>query len=184
MKKLFVIPFYFATFLTCQNVFGQKTFFSLGGELTLPFGNLKDVAGTGIGGSFRLESSFSKHVAGIVTIGYLKFAPKEINPFLIYKLRTVPIQAGIKYYSQEKKEIRKGFYISGEAGVTSETTISNFVGDKIYSDSELGLSSAAGAGYQFRNVELSFRLQSFLTWEYWCSFYHSFRLAYTFQKRK
>ena len=92
MKSLFVIISCLVILLTPEITFGQKTSFSIGGEIALPGSSsgLSMNAGTGFGGSLRVESSWSKHISGLATIGYLAFA--QTHPFSTTQFNSFWIQ--------------------------------------------------------------------------------------------
>ena len=168
-------------------VLSQKTFISIGGELALPSSSgLKSVAGTGIGGSFRVESSWSNHIAGIATIGYLWFAKEDhfFNTSTSTTFKALSIQAGIKYYTREKKEIQKGFFISAELGAMPTTTHFDYETNPDLNFKETGISVAPGLGFMLGKIELSLRLQYNLTASGFNVYYYNFRLAYAFLKQK
>ena len=167
----------------------QKTFLSVGPELALParFDQSHNNIGTGIGGSLRLEASWSKHVSGIATVGYLSFeeaSPFSTQPTFTEQLNTIIIQAGIKYYIKERIDLTKGVFFSGELGsmpTTNEITFTTGAKEKF---KEGGLSLALGTGYQLKNIEASFRLQYNLAARGFHIYYYNFRLAYAFLREK
>src|ERR1043166_4488118 len=100
MKKNFVFTLFLIISATS---FSQKTFFSMGPELALPasYSQSDNDRGTGFGGSFRVESSWGKHVSGMATIGFLKFAlahPYYNSPSFTKQINATIIQVGLKYY--------------------------------------------------------------------------------------
>ena len=142
--------------------FSQKTFFSIGPELALPNSiGLKTNAGTSLGGSLRVEFDGSKHIAGIVTIGYLGFAQKEFaysgTPPTTTRYSAIPIQAGVKYYTKERKETPKGFFNSAELGIMPTTIHFDNWNNPDRDFKESGLSTAIGIGYQLGKIEAGFR---------------------------
>ena len=169
--------------------FSQKTTFSVGPELALPnsFG-LKMNAGTGLGGSFRVEFSGGKHITGIATIGYLGFAKKALpysgTPPTIARFNAIPIQGGVKYYPKERKETPKGVFISAELGFMSTTVHFDYLNYPDLDFKESGLSTAMGIGYQLGNIESGFRVQFNLSDSGFDVYYYNFRIAYTFLKLK
>ena len=177
-----------AALLNPVTVFSQKTFISIGGELALGLPSsygLSMNAGTGFGGSFRVESSWGKHIAGIATIGYLWFAketPFPGTPSTTSTFKALPIQAGLKYYPQERKEKPKGFFISAELGIMPTTTHFTNPPNPEFDRKETGLSCAPGVGYQLGDLESGFRLQYNLTASGFNVYYYNFRIAYAFLK--
>ena len=169
--------------------FSQNTVISIGPELALPnsFG-LKRNAGTGLGGSFRVEFLGSNHITGIATIGYLGFAKKELpysgTPPTIAMYRAIPIQAGVKYYTKEIKETAKGIFISAELGIMPTTIHFDYLNYPDLDFKESGLSTAMGIGYQLGNIESGFRVQFNLSDSGFDVYYYNFRIAYTFLKLK
>ncbi|MGZ5191166.1 MAG: outer membrane beta-barrel protein [Flavisolibacter sp.] len=189
MKSLFVIISCLVILLTPEITFGQKTSFSIGGEIALPGSSsgLSMNAGTGFGGSLRVESSWSKHISGLATIGYLAFAqthPYSTTPTTTSKVKAILIQAGLKYYPREKKESPKGFFISAELGIMPTTTHFTYAANPDLNFKETGFSCAPGIGYQLGHIESSFRIQYNLTASGFNVYYYNFRLAYSFLKRK
>ena len=187
MKKIIFSPF---LLIISAVSFSQKTIFSFGPELALPgpSSGLSRNAGTGFGGSLRVESSLGKHISGMATIGYLGFAQQELSysgtPPTTTKVKAIPIQAGLKYYPKNIIETPKGFFISAELGFMPTTTHFNYAvnPDRIFK--EAGLSAAPGIGYQLGNIEGSFRLQYNLAASGFNVYYYNFRIAYGFLKRK
>lgn len=185
MRNKYSIPSCLLILFISMVANSQKTFLSVGPELALParYDQSHNNMGTGIGGSLRLESSWSKHVSGIVTVGYLSFAeasPFSTEPTFTEQLNTVIIQAGVKYYIKEKIDLTKGVFFSSELGImptTKEITFTTGAKEKL---KEGGLSLALGTGYQLKNLEASFRLQYNLTVRGFHVYYYNFRLAYAF----
>lgn len=169
--------------------FSQKTIFSIGPELALPnsFG-LKMNAGTGLGGSLRVEFPRGKHISAIATIGYLGFAKKELpysgTPPTTARFNAIPIQAGVKYYPNERKETPKGVFISAELGFMPTTIHFDYAANPDRDYKESGLSTAMGIGYQLGNIEAGFRVQYNLSNSGFDVYYFNFRLAFTFLKLK
>lgn len=186
MKKIILIMI--VLIISVQS-FSQKTNFSIGPELALPnsFG-LKMNAGTGLGGSLRVEFPGTKHVWGIVTIGYLAFAQKKLpysgTPPTITSFKAIPIQVGVKYYPMEKKEMPKGIFISGELGFMPSTVHFDYLNYPDRDFKESGLCTAMGMGFQLGNIETGFRVQYNLSDSGFDVYYYNFRLAYTFLKLK
>lgn len=181
----------FSVFLTLSVAsFCQKTFVSIGGEIAIPGAGagLKDMAGIGFGGSLRLESSWGKHTAGMVTIGYLGFASKD-DPFsgsppTTTSVKAILVQVGMKYYLEERKETPKGMFISAELGLMPTTIHFDYAVNEDRDYKESGLSSALGIGYQLGNIESGVRLQYNLTASGFHVYYYNFRIAYAFLKGK
>lgn len=190
MKKLFVILFCLSIVLTPEILDAQKTSISLGGEVAFPGSNsgLSVNAGTGYGGSLRIETIFGDHVSGLATIGYLTFGQKELSfsgsPLTSAKVEAIPIQIGLKFYPGKKKEPTKRFFFTTEVGFMPTTTHFEYATNPDYDFKESGLSVAPGTGYQLGKIETSFRLQYNLTASGSNIYYTNFRLAYTFQKKK
>ena len=191
MKQLIAgVIFWTATFITPLNVFSQKNYISLGPELALPGSSKKYLQGkdkgTGFGGSLRLESNWSKHVSGTATIGYLTFAtayPYSLSPTYSNQFKVLPVQFGIKYYSQEKKEtIPNGFFMSGELGMIFTTNHIHYTNDTEQDFKESGPSLALGPGYQYKNIEAGLRLQFNLVSSGFNVYYYDFRVAYCLKK--
>lgn len=186
MKKIIIFTMLFVLSATSIS---QKAFISIGPELAFPgsFG-LSRNAGSGFGGSIRVETYWSKHISGIATIGYLSFAQQELTysgtPPTTAKFKAIPIQAGLKYYPMERKKTPKGFFISTELGFMPTTIHFDYVANPDLDFKESGLSCATGIGYQLRNIESGFRLQFNLTASGFDIYYYNFRIAYAFLKKK
>jgi hypothetical protein len=189
MKNVF-IAFTLLGIIVCSEIsFGQKLALSIGGEIAFA-GSSEGFgmnAGTGFGGSLRGESSLSKHISGIATVGYLAFSKKHPfsnTPATTTGVKATIVQAGIKYFPKEKNETANGPFISGELGFMSTNTHFDYAANPDYNFKESGLSFAPGIGYQLGNAELSFRLQYNLTASGFNIYYYNFRLAYSFLKIK
>ena len=186
MKKIFI---FFLLLIVSVKSFSQKTFFSLGPELALPGSSysLSMNAGTGFGGSFRIESSWGKHISGMATVSYLGFSrahPFSSTPSTTTRVKAIPIEAGLKFYLQERKEIPQGFFISAEVGLMPTTTHFTYTANPDFNFKETGVSCAPGIGYQLGTLEAGFRLQYNLTASGFNVYYYDLRLAYSFLKRK
>jgi hypothetical protein len=189
MKNITVLLYWIVIQLTPMLAFSQKAFISFGGELALPgsASGLSMNAGTGFGGSFRVESSWGKHVSGMASISYLIFAqshPFSSTPSTTSKVKAIPIQVGLKYYFQKRTESSKGFFLSAEFGIMPTTTHFTYAANPDYDFKETGISAAPGLGYLLGNFESSFRLQYNLTASGYDIYYFNFRLAYAFRKSK
>lgn len=167
----------------------QKTFVSLGAELALPGSSesMQKNAGTGVGASARIESSWGKHISGIASLGYLGFA--EAHPYSYTSLKATKVyaiifQPGIKYYLQKKQERPRGFFISAEIGLMYTNTSFDYESYTDFTYDETGLSCAPGIGYQLGKIETGFRLQYNLTASGYNVYYYNFSVAYTFMKKK
>ena len=174
-----------ATF-TPSFLYSQKNFISIGAEFAIPgTSGLDMIAGNGLGGSFRFESSWGNHVSGIVTIGYLSFAKEShyMGSTTTASFKAIPIQGGIKYYIMKKKEIPKGLYISTEVGVMPTSTHFTYTSNPDHTHKESGYSVAPGVGYLLGKLESSVRLQYNLTDSGFNVYYYNLRIAYAFRKR-
>jgi hypothetical protein len=187
MKKLLPLLLFLSLNFLNEALQAQKTFFSLGPELSIPksFG-LKMVSGTAIGGSFRLESSLSDHVSGMASIGYL--ASSEQHPYpstptttSLYKL--IPFQAGIKYYLRQRDRTPMGFYFSGELGILRTNVHFTYAVNPENTRKETDLGLAFGLGYLIRKLDAGFRLQYDLSDAGFNIYQFNFRLAYVFRKK-
>ena len=161
MKNLLILICSLAALFFPSIVFGQKTFVSIGPELALPdsYKQSNNNRGTGFGGSFRLESSWSKHVSGMATIGYLSFAKKSpfpSSPTYTNQVNAILIQVGIKYYVLEKNKNPNGFFLSGEIGIMPTSNHITYTNGSKQNFKEAGLSSALGVGYQYKKLETTF----------------------------
>jgi len=187
MLKFFLVPF----LLVMSTIsYSQKTILSIGPELAFPGSSysMSTNAGTGFGGSVRIESTWRKHISGMLTVGYLGFAEKELpfsgTPPTRTKVKAIPIQAGVKYYIQKINEPPKGFFISAELGLMPTSTHFDYAVNPDFDFKESGLSTALGIGYLAGIIEAGFRLQYNLTASGFDVYYYNFRLAYCFLKIK
>lgn len=174
-------------------VWAQNTMISLGGNYVKPGLNsgIDFYAGSGFGGSLRLETSLGKHTYGIATIEYFQFAEKEYYAFgnLVNtsSFTALPIQIGLRHFiGTQEKRLAKGFFISFELGVMPTKTQSSYTNGSPDSEfKESSLSVAPGIGYQLGRVEASIRPQFNLTASGFNVYYFNFRLAYVvFRKFK
>lgn len=178
----------FATLFISAMAYSQKVF-SFGPEMALParYRQSYNNMGTGVGGSIRLESPWSKHVSGMVTAGYLIFGEKHpypTDPAYTEQLNILIIQAGIKYYIEAKTDMAKGIFLSTEIGAMPSTNNISFTNGSKEKFKEGGLSIALGTGYQLKNLDASFRLQYNLTVRGLHVYYYNFRLAYAIPWQK
>lgn len=184
MKAYLKVLYFLVLMFSSINALSQKTFVSVGGNAVVPktFG-IKMVAGTGIGGSLRLETRFGKRINGIATVEYLKFAEKK-SAQSTAKFTAIPVQIGIKYYAIGKENTSEGLFISGEAGIMRTTTFYTYTsGNPDFNFKESGLCVAPGVGYQLGRVEASFRPKFNLSASGFNVYYLNYRLAYAFRKR-
>lgn len=165
--------------------YSQKNILSLGAEVAFPqTEGLTMVAGTGLGGSLRMERSWGRHFSGMATGGYLWFLNKESAFFSsTSKFWALPVQFGLKYYPVDKAVA--GLFFSAELGIMvnkREIIYHSFDPDvkRTYKDASV----APGIGYRFGNVEPSFRLQFNLSDAGFNVYYLNFRIAYIILKSK
>lgn len=187
MKKILL---FLSLLIFSTSTYSQKMIFSIGPELAIPrtsYG-LKRNAGTGVGGSFRIESFLGNYVSIIGTVGYIGFAKKELSysgtPPTITTVKAIPIQAGLKYYFKAVKETPKSFFASAELGVMPTTTHFDYAVNRDRDFKESGLSTALGIGYQLGNIEASTRVQYNLSASAFKVYYYNFRIAYGILKSK
>ncbi|MEP6673865.1 MAG: hypothetical protein ABJA78_01875 [Ferruginibacter sp.] len=182
MKRLF---YSFTVMFLSLNGYCQKTFVSVGAEVAIPNSlDLKMVAGTGFGGSVRVESFFTSHLSGIATVGYLLFAERS-NTFNSSKFKAALVQAGVKFYAVTKEETPKGLFITGEMGLMPTSVHFKYVSNNPdFTFRESGFTITPGVGYQIGNIEPSFRLQFNLMAGGFNIYYLNFRLAYAFLNNK
>lgn len=186
MKKTIV---FMIMLMISTSSFSQGTFFSIGPEIALPGSSysLSRNAGTGFGGSLRVEAFLTNHISGIATIGYLGFAkaqPYPGTPTTTTKVKAIPVQVGVKIYFQEKKEMPKGGFFSAELGFMPTTTRFKYAVNPDFNFKESGFSCAPGIGYLIGNIEAGFRLQYNLSVSGFHIYYYNFRLSYAFVKKK
>jgi opacity protein-like surface antigen len=174
------------SFCICSTIsLGQKTFLSLGPELAIP-GNTESMkmnAGTGFGGSLRLESVFGSHVSGTATVSLLFFAEKQqtyITEQTKTKVTMVPLEIGLKYYFPRIEQAPKGIFLSLETGLMPVKTHFDYQNNPDNDFRETGWAAAFGAGYLSWKIESSFRFQYNLTAGGYHVYYYNFRIAYAF----
>ena len=184
MKKRTAIVSIVIVLLSPLLASSQKAFISLGLELGFPVGNYMEVGNMGVGGSFRFEHPWSKHVSGILTAEYIQYNTKESSKYLQEKFSALPIQFGVKYYTKEKTVYPEGIYFTGELGFTGEFYNTTFTGDlnnfvDTHHETYVGVCSALGAGYQLGIVDMGFRLQTIASTNSGYTAYYKFRIAVT-----
>jgi hypothetical protein len=182
MKKKFIRICFLIILMSPMVASSQKkAFISVGAELSFPAGSYTEVGNMGIGGSVRFEHPWSKHVSGILSIEYVQYNTREINPYFHEQFSALPIQFGVKYYLKEKAIYPEGFYFSGETGFTGEFYHLTFSGYNnaidSHHDTYIGFCSTLGAGYQLGIMDLGFRFQTLLSTNSGITSYYSFRLA-------
>jgi hypothetical protein len=187
MKTLSPIVIFFLISIYPTTIFCQNPFVSIGPELAIPGSSsgLEMNAGTGYGGSVRVESSWSNHLSGMLSLGYLVFG--DATPYSTEltrtKVKAIVVQAGLKYYISKKIDDPKGFFISTELGLMSTNTRFTYEVYPPRNFKESGLSAAPGIGYLFRKMEAGFRLQYNLSASGFDVYYYNFRLAYAIRKK-
>lgn len=182
--RFFIISFLTISFVS-EVAYGQKTYFSLSGEVALPLSSdLKVEAGFGFGGSISLESFNNDHFVIRATTGYLSFLEKRANlDEYEYeydaKVSMLPVQIGLKYYPKVIRKFPKGFFISGETGIMLIYKTLNFDDGTLYKALYTDLILAPGIGYQLGKFESNLRF----VFEPREAIYHlSFRLSYAIIK--
>lgn len=163
----------------------QKFLLSIGGELALPGSSsiLNMNAGTGFGGTFRIECAPFRHFSYEATVNYLTFSiahPYSTAPETTTKVKAIPIQFGFKYYTNEIKEMPKHLFISLEAGIMPTITHFTYVANPDYNFKERGFSCAPGIGYLFGKIETDFGIQYNLAVSAFKAYYYNFSIAYIF----
>lgn len=193
MKNSFKLLLLIMLMLFSSIVWGQNTLISLGGNYVSPGSNsgIDFYAGSGFGGSLRLETSMGKHTYGMATLEYFQFAEKEYYEFgkLVNTsdFTAMPVQIGLRHFiGTQEERLAKGFFISFELGVMPTKTHSTYTNGSPDSEfKESGLSVAPGIGYQAGRVEASIRPQFNLAASGFNVYYLNFRLAYVvFRKFK
>jgi hypothetical protein len=165
----------------------QKVLFSLGAELAFPAGNYMEVGKSGFGGFVQMEHPWSKHVSGLLSVGYVQFGSNETNKDIHQQFSAMPVQFGIKYYTKQTAIHPAGFYLSGVMGVTGEfydVTISytdyyNTTKVDSHHDDYLGFCNTLGMGYQWGIVDAGFRFQTIISTNSGYTSYYNFRMAFT-----
>lgn len=111
-------------FILTGAVMAQKTRASIGFELGIPLGDFGEAVGVGVGGTLGIEVPIGSNTAFIFQAGYISFLGKTFemidtttlhkNSFTTDPTGSIPIQVGLKYYTQENQQ---GFYAGMLAGV-------------------------------------------------------------------
>lgn len=193
MKTDFKLLLLILLMLFSNPVWSQNTLISLGGNYASPRSNggIDFYAGSGFGGSLRLETSMGKHTYGMATIEYFQFAEKEHYEFgkLVNTsdFSAMPVQIGLRHFIGTPEErLAKGFFISFELGIMATKTHSTYTNGSPESEfKSSGLSVAPGIGYQLGRIEASIRPQFNLADAGFNVYYLNFRLAYVvFRKFK
>ncbi|MFI5152522.1 MAG: hypothetical protein ACHQET_04265 [Chitinophagales bacterium] len=184
MKILLLFILSFCIFFTVG--LGQTAFLSLGPDLAIPGSfseSMKMNAGTGFGGSLRLEAVFGKHITGTATVSTLFFGKKQqtyITEQTTTAVTTVPFEIGLKYYFPRIEQAPSGIFLSIESGIMPTKTHFDYQNSPDADFRETGWAAAFGAGYQFWNIESSFRFQYNLTASGYHVYYYDIRIAYAF----
>jgi hypothetical protein len=146
MKKIILSIVFVVVALSAA--FSQDGKFSIGGELALPLGLASNVYSLGIGATGRYEASIQDKLNWMVTAGFVHYIGKSFPDGLGGTISTsatlIPLQGGVKYYTQETDN---GFYVSGEIGL--------FIATGNGSGSEFGFTP--GVGYRTGNWDFSGR---------------------------
>jgi hypothetical protein len=168
MKKTLLRLTLFAAMIgtaTIANAQGMR--FSAGIEGAFPMGTFGDGAGTGIGGSLRIELPIGDKLGFTGTAGYISFAGKDISvagqTVTSDALGMIPVQLGLKYYFSEQQA---GFYGHVMLGVHMFST------DEVDFDPNTGSSTtkstmntkfsyAPEVGYHLANLDFGLRYQLF-----------------------
>ena len=187
MKKLQLALIIQAIIIFPAIVFGQKTFFSLGPELAIPKSDgLKMFSGTAYGASLKLESSFSDHVSGTASIGFLASSekhPYSFDPATTSVYSQFPVQAGIKYYISRRDRTPMGLYASGELGILRTSVRFKYAANPEFTGKDTDLGLAFGLGYLIRKLDAGFKLQYDLSDAGFKVYQFNFRLGYVFRNK-
>lgn len=184
MKKRQLIFFCFSLGSTLVS-FSQKTFFSLGPEISFPKSHgMEMVSASQWGGSFRLETSISDHVSGIASVGFLASTEQQYEPSSITRLnQQIPILAGIKYYLRQRNKTPMGFYLSGELGLIKSYFLFRYDLPAEYQSRQTDLGLALGLGFLMRKLDFGFRFQYDPPDAGFNVNQFNFRLGYVFRKK-
>ncbi|MCJ8208211.1 hypothetical protein MUY27_00735 [Mucilaginibacter sp. RS28] len=110
---------------------------SVGPEVGVPVGSLKDGYNWNFGGSIQADLPiYNNQLYATVNAGFNNFFAKDINGFKGENLQLIPVKAGLKYFAASN------FYIQGEAGAS-------FVAnkDKVGADKSAAFVYAPQIGY-------------------------------------
>jgi hypothetical protein len=193
MKTSYKLLFPILLMLFSNIVRAQNTLISLGGNYVKPGSNsgIDFYAGSGFGGSARIETSLGKHTYGMATVEYFQFSEKENyefgNKVNTSNFSAMPLQIGLRHFiGTQEERLANGFFISFELGVMPTKTHFTYTnGSPDFEYKESGLSVAPGIGYQISRVEASIRPQFNLAASGFNVYYLNFRLAYVvFRKFK
>ena len=187
MKSILVIMVCCTLFYPSLSAHAQKAVLSLGPEVAFPGKTAgTQTKKTGAGGSFRFESLSGKHLSFVFTAGYISFG--ESKPYsyttTVYKVNAIPVQLGIKYYTQAQKEIPDGFFLSAEAGYIITGGHINYPNGLTQKPGESGFGIAIGPGYFHKHLDLGMRAQFNLTNSGFRVYYYNVRVAYALYTKK
>jgi len=155
----------FVLFAIPISAIGQRSSFSIGGEMAVPSNEFNLIAKTGYGGAVRYEYAISKHFSLTGSFDYISLGHKDfpiastIGALSVnLKINMMPIQVGGKFYLFGRNYVQRGVYVSGELGlnVTLSRATINGVSQ---SSNDNNFNYAAGLGYRFKNFEFSYRNQ-------------------------
>jgi hypothetical protein len=118
MKKFYTtVTVVFLVFVLSNVVFAQEGFkYGIGGELAMPMGDFGDMAEMGFGGTVIAEKVHKENMTLIATAGYLVFGGKD-SDYYEYSFSAIPIQGGVKYFFNPKKEEGYNMYGLGLVGI-------------------------------------------------------------------
>lgn len=98
MKKSFLSILVLVFLLSISSFAQMKVTVNAG--LQLPTGNLKDAAKSGYGGNLTLDYSLPLLPVSLAfTAGYYKWDFKDNTPASGFNFHTIPLMAGVRYYS-------------------------------------------------------------------------------------
>jgi hypothetical protein len=160
MKKVFAVlmlgVLLFGT-ASAQEFWGQgKMSYGAGAELSLPMGNLGDVAGMGFGGFGKFQYGLNQDMTIVGSVGYTMWGEKD-NGGVKSSANALIILGGVKY---SLATVTKGFYAIGEAGIYSMTVKMPAINLGFFTIPAAEASSsefviAPGVGMEFGNIDVS-----------------------------
>jgi hypothetical protein len=163
MRKAYIVLFAIllvASTASAQQFWGQgKMSWGGGLELSLPLGNLSDVAGFGFGPFGKFQYGLNENILVMGSLGYTYWTSKSVGGVDV-NASAVSFLVGGKYNLSQ--QVTKGFYGMGEIGLYFA---SSTVALPAYYGFGGGTASASftrfvfvpGAGYEFGNFDVSLK---------------------------
>ena len=120
MKKILVLAIALFCIVAPQKASAQFVKAAVGANLTLPVGNLSDIAGIGFGvtGTGFYNHEGLENITLLGSIGYINMGGEDFNngfTTLEYTVSVIPVLVGGRYYLSEEGEDKR-LFVGGVAG--------------------------------------------------------------------